>query len=194
MANRNWKSLGDRSKRDYLKWGKQQGWSRQRLIGYYRRGGSMKAARRHAKTPEHPGEAERAPQKFREYLASNRRIAIARRRTPIRVMTDQGVFWVRGLKKYDRTRVAIHWQRVGAAQRLDSNAPLRPYRKSYVGGYSGVEISFSLNDPDDDNSYELLESDKGGPIPKIKLADNLDPINTAVQQNQPVHFEFIYGG
>lgn len=184
MAKRNWQSLGGDSQKRYLRWGKSRGWSRRKLIGYYERGGSMKAARSHSKTPEHPSEATAKPERFREYLASKRRIAISRRQTPIRVMTDDGVYWVKGLKKYDRSRVARHWNRVGAAQRAGSDAPLRPYRNSYVGNYDGIEISFGLNDPDEDDSYE--------PVLRVKLADTLAPIETAVRQAQPVNFEFIY--
>lgn len=186
MANRNWQNLGEESQKRYLRWGTSQGWSRRRLIRYYESGRSMKAARGHKRTPEAPSEAARAPERFREYLTSTRRAAIQRRKLPVRVMTDDGVYWVRGLKKYDRIRVARHWNRVGKAQRTDSDAPLRPYRNSYVGGYDGIEISFGLNDPDEDDTYE--------PVLRVKLADNLEPINTAVRQAQPVSFEFVYGG
>lgn len=146
----------------------------------------MKAARGKGRSPEKPAEAQRHPERYPEYQRSQRRLAIARRSAPVRVMSDEGVLWVRGLKKYDRSRVGRHWNRVKTALRRDSEQPLKPYRDSHIAvGYDGVESMSGLDDPDDENLWEGIND--------IPLADDLATVRRAIKRDEPVRVEFIYG-
>lgn len=129
------------------------------------------AARGHAETPERPGQAARRPERFARYR---------RREIPIRVMTDQGPFLIRGLKQQDRSKVGRHWNAVSDSLSQGSDRPLRRYRRSYVGGYDDVEIS-PIEGPEDFR-----------PIGRVKLAASLSDILGAVERDVPLSFEFIY--
>jgi hypothetical protein len=63
MATRDWGRLSEGTQERYLRHG----------IGAreYERGDSLKAARGHAATPEHPSEAARNPERYSGYLARN---------------------------------------------------------------------------------------------------------------------------
>jgi len=70
----------------------------------YEAGASLKAARGHRSTPEHPKEAERDPQKYRQY--KDRQHA-----QYIQAITKSGVQLLK-LNARDRTTVARHWNAV----------------------------------------------------------------------------------
>ncbi|MER5542464.1 hypothetical protein ABT072_08395 [Streptomyces sp. NPDC002589] len=66
----------------------------------YESGASLKSARGHRETPEHPEEAARRPADFSAYRIRNAKY--------ITVLTDDGPRDIR-LDKADRSRVAEHW-------------------------------------------------------------------------------------
>ncbi|MFF0625677.1 hypothetical protein [Streptomyces sp. NPDC004296] len=66
----------------------------------YESGASLKSARGHRETPEHPRDAARRPADFTAYRVRNAK--------KINVLTDGGLRRVR-LDKADRSKVAQHW-------------------------------------------------------------------------------------
>ncbi|WP_146051196.1 hypothetical protein [Streptomyces noursei] len=66
----------------------------------YESGASLKSARGHRETPEHPRDAARCPADFTAYRVRNAK--------KINVLTDDGLRRVR-LDKADRSTVARHW-------------------------------------------------------------------------------------
>ncbi|MGA5128809.1 hypothetical protein ACPCTO_03280 [Streptomyces olivoreticuli] len=85
----------------------------------YESGASLKGARGHEFTPEHPQEAEKRPEKYELYRAGKSGIS----GKYVNVVTPTGTQWLR-LSKSDRGKVARHWNgikwwmRTGEAQHL----------------------------------------------------------------------------
>ncbi|QRX91110.1 hypothetical protein [Streptomyces noursei] len=85
----------------------------------YESGASLKSARGHRETPEHPRDAARRPADFTAYRVRN-----AKR---INVLTDEGLRRVR-LDKADRSKVAQHWNaarlwaKKGQAEKINAMA------------------------------------------------------------------------
>ncbi|ANZ18305.1 hypothetical protein O1L44_20820 [Streptomyces noursei] len=85
----------------------------------YESGASLKSARGHKETPEHPRDAARRPADFTAYRVRNAK--------NINVLTDNGLRRVR-LDKADRSKVAQHWNaarlwaKKGQSERINAMA------------------------------------------------------------------------
>jgi hypothetical protein len=97
----------------------------------YENGASLKSARGHKHTPERPQQAQRNPQRYEKYLQS---------RKPMRVITTDGITTLSGLRKKDRSTVAIHWKAVDKYLGTGDSRALDAFEGVTVGGYKDVPI------------------------------------------------------
>lgn len=93
----------------------------------YEGGASLKEARGHLFTPEHPQEAERSPDLYEDYRARKSGLS----RTSVNVVTPSGVQWIR-LSKRDRRRVAKHWNAIKWWMRTGEYDRLKPFEGKTV--------------------------------------------------------------
>lgn len=112
MARRNWSDLSDGYRARLARAGIDR--------TAYESGESLKGARGHRSTPEHPREAERRPEQYKEYRA--RKAGLGK---DISVITVSGVRELK-LNAADRRRVAEHWNAVHKYMRGTEDA-LEPF-------------------------------------------------------------------